>query len=289
MQELLFLNGEYLPLSEGKVSVEDRGFQFADGIYEVIRVYNGHPFQLGAHLKRLARSANALELNLTYPLSELEAISEELISHSGLTEGIIYMQVTRGTAPRKHAWDDGVSPTTIIYVREMMPCPQAHQEDGVQVITVRDERWGRCDIKSVSLLANVLAKQRAVCAGAFEAVFVSSEGIVREGSSSNVWGVRAGNIFTHPAGPHILSGIERAMVLDIAHGLGLEVKLEPTHRERFQGADEVFLTGTTVEVMPVTAIDGKPVGTGKVGACTQQLQQHLRRRIAEECKLLVAK
>lgn len=288
MEELLFLDGRYMPVSEGKVSVEDRGFQFADGIYEVVRVYNGRPFQLHPHLKRLQRSADGLEINLPYPPSELETISYELVERSGLEEGIIYMQITRGTARRSHAYEEGMMPTTVVYVRETAPLPEEYFREGVKLVTVTDIRWGRCDIKSVSLLPNILAKQEARRKGAFEALLVSPEGIVREGSSTNCFCVFDGVACTHPEGPNILSGITRTVVLDIARQLGIEVKQEPVHIDRFLSADEIFITGTNTEVMACTSIDDKIVGDGKVGPVARKLYQGYRRQVDEECTSQVA-
>jgi len=288
MEELLFLDGKYMPLSEGRVSVEDRGFQFADGIYEVIRVYGGRPFQLHPHLKRLERSAEGIGLKLPYPSSELESICYQLIEGSGLKEGIIYIQLTRGAALRSHAYQEGMLPTTVIYVRGVEPLPEEYFREGVKLVTVTDIRWRRCDIKSISLLPNILAKQEAKRKGAFEALLVSPEGIVREGSSTNCFCAAGGLLFTHPLGPNILPGVTRAVVIDIACELGIEVREEPVHIDKLLCADEVFITGTNSEVMPCVSIDDKIVGDGRVGALVGKLHQRYRRRVDEECRARVA-
>ncbi len=289
MEELLFLDGKYMPLGEGRVSVEDRGFQFADGIYEVIRVYGGRPFQLHPHLVRLEHSAEGIELKLPYPPSELESISCQLIERSGLNEGIIYIQVTRGAALRSHAYQEGMIPTTVLYVRETEPLPGEYFREGVKLVTVTDVRWGRCDIKSISLLPNILAKQEAKRKGAFEALLVSPRGMVTEGSSTNCFCATGGVLFTHPLGPEILPGVTRAVVIDVAREPGIEVKEEPVHIDRVLAADEVFLTGTTSEVMPCVSIDDKMVGDGKPGPVTRRLQQSYRRLVEETCRAGVAK
>jgi D-alanine transaminase len=271
MPDIGFLNGRFMLLEEAVVPVEDRGYQFGDGVYEVIRTYGGAPFQLEAHVARLERSAQAIGLAVPYPLRQWGAFVAEGIRLGGYHESKVYIQLTRGVAPRDHPFPAGGSPTTVMTVREMRALPQVLRDRGVEVITMEDFRWGRCDIKSINLLPNVLARQRAKEAGAFEAVFVR-DGAVTEAAVSNVMAVKAGALITAPEGERILAGVTRAVVLALARKEGVPVQERFPSLEELRGADEVFLTGTTVEVLAVVGMDGAPVGTGKPGDLTGLLR-----------------
>lgn len=276
MPDIGFVNGRFTPLAEATVSVEDRGFQFGDGVYEVVRTYHGKPFHLDAHLDRLERSAKAIELPLPWTIQQWAEYVREGITRGGYPESKIYLQLTRGKAPRDHVFPAPAKPTAVMTVREMKPTDSALQSSGVAVMTMDDWRWGRCDIKSVNLLPNVMARQRAKQAGTFEAVFIRN-GQVTEGAVSNVMVVMAGRVLTAPEGELILSGVTRTLVLDLARKEGLSVEERFVTSDELLHADEVFLTGTTVEVMPVIRVDGKPVGTGKPGPITLKLQAAFRR------------
>ncbi|MGH7256581.1 MAG: aminotransferase class IV, partial [Nitrospirales bacterium] len=239
MPDIGFLNGRFLPLEETRVSVEDRGFLFGDGVYEVIRTYRGRPFREEAHLARLERSASAIQLRPPYSIQEWRGWIEEGIRRSGYPEAKIYIQVTRGAAPRDHAFPEGVSPTAVMTVRTMPPPAPSLHTDGVSVVTLEDPRWARCDIKSVNLLANVLARQRAREAGAFEVLFLRG-GEVTEGAVSNVMVVQGGTLLTPPEGPRILSGVTRAVVLELARKEGLPVQERAVTVEELRGGDEVL-------------------------------------------------
>ena len=267
MPDIGFLNGKFLPLQETVISVEDRGYQFGDGVYEVIRTYGGAPFQLEAHVARLERSAQAIGVRVPYQLRDWRSFVAEGIRLGGYRESKVYIQLTRGIAPRDHVFPAGGSPTTVMTVREMSPLAATMRETGVGVMTLEDFRWGRCDIKSINLLPNVLARQRAKEAGAFEAVFVR-EGTVTEGAVSNVMAVKAGTLITAPEGERILAGVTRAVILALARKEGLPVQERFLSLEELLAADEVFLTGTTVEVLAVTRVDGTPIGTGVPGELT---------------------
>ncbi len=267
MPDIGFLNGCFLPLEQTRVSVEDRGFQFGDGIYEVVRTYRGTPFQLEAHLARLERSAKAIGLTMPYQARDWRDFVAEGIKRGGYEESKVYIQVTRGVAPRDHAFPAAASSTVVMTIRAMKPLAQALRETGVGVVTMEDLRWGRCDIKSVNLLPNVMAKQRAHEAGAFEAVFVR-DGLVTEGAVSNVMVVQAGALFTAPEGERILSGVTRALVLELARKEGVAVRERAVTLAELRGADEVFLSGTTVEVLAVVRVDGTVVGEGRPGKLT---------------------
>jgi len=259
-----------VPLAEAKVSIEDRGFQFGDGVYEVIRTYKGRPFSLDAHLARLDRSAAALELTQPYSRAEWTHHVLEGIKRAAYPEAKVYIQITRGVAPRDHAYSDDATPTVVMTVREFHPLDRSVQATGVEAMTTEDIRWGRCDIKSVNLLANVLARQQVKQAQVFEAILVNA-GLVTEGAVSNVMVVQGGTVVTAPEGPRILSGVTRAVVLELALSKGLPIQERFVSQADLYQADEVFLTGTTVEVLAVIRIDGKIIGDGRPGPITQRL------------------
>ncbi len=270
MPNVAFINGAFVPLAEAKVSIEDRGFQFGDGVYEVIRTYKGRPFSLDAHLARLDRSAAALELTQPYSRAEWTRHVLEGVKRAAYPEAKVYIQITRGVAPRDHAYSDDATPTVVMTIREFHPLDRSVQATGVEAMTTEDIRWGRCDIKSVNLLANVLARQQVKQAQVFEAILVN-EGLVTEGAVSNVMVVQGGMVVTAPEGPRILSGVTRAVVLDLALKEGLPIQERFVSRAALYQADEVFLTGTTVEVLAVIRIDGKIIGDGRPGPITQRL------------------
>jgi D-alanine transaminase len=270
--DVAFVNGRFLPLADAVVSIEDRGFQFGDGIYEVIRTYRGRPFELNSHLTRLDRSAQALELSQPYSHARWQQLIEEGIRRAGYSEAKIYLQITRGAAPRDHAYATNLVPTTVMTVHEFHPLNRTVQTTGVEVVTAEDIRWGRCDIKSVNLLANVLARQQGKKAGAFETVLMK-EGMVTEGAVSNVLVVRDGSLITAPEGPRILSGVTRAVVLRLAREAGIPVDERYPSQKDLYGADEVFLTGTTVEVLGVIRVDGKTIGSGQPGSIARRLAE----------------
>ena len=278
MPNVAFVNGTFMPLAEATVSIEDRGFQFGDGIYEVIRTYKGRPFSLDAHLARLDRSAAALELTQPYSRAEWTQHILEGIQRAAYTEAKIYLQITRGVAPRDHAYSDEATPTVVMTVREFHPLDRSVQAIGVDAMTTEDIRWGRCDIKSVNLLANVLARQQVRHARVFEAILVNA-GLVTEGAISNVMVVQGGTVLTAPEGPRILSGVTRAVVFDLALSEGLSIQERFVSQGDLYKADEVFLTGTTVEVLAVVRIDGKVIRDGRPGPITQQLAASFTRRV----------
>jgi D-alanine transaminase len=273
-----FINGTFVPMAEAKVSIEDRGFQFGDGVYEVIRTYKGRPFELEAHLARLDRSATALDLKQPYSHDDWTRHVLEGIRRAAYPEAKIYVQITRGVAPRDHAYSDDATPTVVMTVREFHPLDRSVQVAGVEAITTEDIRWGRCDIKSVNLLANVLARQQVKQAQVFEAILVN-EGLVTEGAVSNVMVVQGGTVVTAPQGPRILSGITRAVVLDLARSEGLPVQERFVSQADVYEADEVFLTGTTVEVLAVIRVDGKVIGDGRPGPIAQRLAARFTGRV----------
>lgn len=275
MPDVACVNGQFMPLAEATVSVEDRGFQFGDGVYEVIRTYRGRPFELEAHLARLERSAQALDLPQPYSRSEWTQYVLEGIKRAAYPEAKIYLQITRGVAPRDHAFPANATATVVMTIREFHALSRQVQDTGVSAMVIDDIRWGRCDIKCVNLLANVLARQQAKQARMFEAILVK-DGRVTEGAVSNVMAVKGGAVITAPEGPLILSGITRAVVLELARKDGIPVQERAIPQADLFSVDELFLTGTTVEVVGVVKVDDKVVGTGRPGPITQRLTTLLR-------------
>lgn len=274
MPELAYVNGQFLPLAQATVPIEDRGFQFADSVYEVLRTYGGRPFALDEHLTRLARSLAAIELASPQTPAELKALIVEAARRAAFPEVMIYLQITRGVAPRNRGIPAQAKPTLVLTVRELVPHPEL-QEHGIRVITVPDNRWGRCDIKTVGLLANVLAHQAARKAGAQDAIFVEADGTVNEATAGNVFIVRGGRLLTPPKSHRILAGITRDKFLQAAQGEEARVT-----KDDLLSADEVFLTSTTVECIPVVAVDGKTVSSGKPGPVTKQAHRQFRQEFA---------
>ena len=275
MPDVACVNGQFMPLAEATVSVEDRGFQFGDGVYEVIRTYRGRPFELEAHLARLERSAQALDLPQPYSRSQWTQYVLEGIKRAAYPEAKIYLQITRGVAPRDHAFPAHAAATVVMTIREFHALSRQIQDTGVSAMVIDDIRWGRCDIKSVNLLANVLARQQAKQARVFETILVK-DGRVTEGAVSNVMAVQGGVVITAPEGPLILSGITRAVVLELARKDGIAVQERAITRTDLFCVDELFLTGTTVEVVGVVKVDDKVIGTGRPGPITQRLATLLR-------------
>lgn len=286
MGSIGLIDGKIVDLSENVVPMEDRGHQFGDGVYEVTRVYNGRCFALEPHLNRMFRSLRELRIPATYTMEELIEFHELLIKESGISEGAIYLQITRGVSPRGHAFPEKVEPRLTMSIRPVNDTSsKALRENGAKAIIIPDERWLRCDIKSLNLLGNILGKQRAKEAGCFEAIMVR-DGFITEGTSSNFFIVKDGLLWTYPTSNLILKGITRTIVLDkILPRLNLMVIEKPFSADFAKGADEAFVTGTNSEIMPITIIDGKPVKDGKVGPITKQVQQTYKDLIDEECKL----
>ncbi|NGZ95047.1 MAG: D-amino-acid transaminase [Nitrospira sp. WS110] len=270
MPDVAFINGRFVPWQDATVSIDDRGFQFGDAVYEVIRTYRGIPFQLEAHLVRLERSARELFIPQPYSRAQWREWIQYGLSLAGYQEVKIYIQITRGVAPREHSFPSQSRPTIVMTIRELQGLPSEIRRAGVTACTREDLRWGRCDIKSVNLLANVLAREEARKAGVFETIFVR-EGLVMEGALSNVMAVRDGVLMTAPEGPRILSGVTRTVVLDVARKEEIPIKERFVRVNELYAADEVFLTGTTLEVLGVVQIDGKTIGHGQPGPVTKAL------------------
>jgi D-alanine transaminase len=278
MSDVVYLGGTVLPRESAAVSIDDRGFLLGDAVYEVLRVVRGRFVEPERHLRRLARSLH--EVSIADPGVDLLEISANLLRRNRLEQGeaTVYVQVSRGAAVRQHAFPPrGTPPTVLVTATAFVPRAELLTH-GAKAITLPDLRWSRCDIKSVNLLPNVLAAQRAAEAGAFEAILLR-DGVVTEATRSNVLVVAGGVVRTHPTGPFILPGVTREVVLELAAAAGVPVREEAVGVDVLQSAEEVLLTGTTADVMAVAAIDGRPVGTGQPGPMARRLGALLAERI----------
>jgi len=274
MLELAYLNGKIMPIEEAMVPIEDRGYNFGDAVYEVVNSYNGRFFGLEEHLDRLERSLR----ELSYPSISRDQIRDgmiELLKRSEKDRASVYLQISRGVAPRLHAYTDVKEAQIVMTVREVKDVPSELRENGVSAITVKDIRWGRCDIKTVLLLPNCMAKQQALEADAYDAIFVTEEGIVRETTISNVFIVKDGVVITHPPNHNILNGITRIMTIDCCRELDLPLEERFYSSDDMFSADEVFFSGTTIEVIGVVNIDNRTIADGNVGPMTQRLYEAL--------------
>jgi D-alanine transaminase len=257
---LVYVNGRYVPYDDAKVSVEDRGMQFADGVYEVVRYYNGRSFRMAQHLSRLVRSAAGIELSLP-PVDELRVVLDTLIKENELSEATVYLQVTRGAAPRQHGLIEGLTPTVIAIAR---PARTVRPRPTLRVVTTSDDRWARCYLKTTALLPNALARERARRLGADDAIFVR-DGFLMEATASNVFVVFKDRLVTPPLTNYILAGITREAVFELAASEGIPTAEEPVSAHLIYQADEVFITGTNSELGPVVAVDGRQIGEGGAG------------------------
>lgn len=267
---MYYFKDRFMPKDEVRVSPDDRGYYFGDGVYEVFRIYGGKLYEKAAHMRRLEHSAREVRLPLPCPLAEIDDILERLTAESRLAEGTLYMQITRGEAVRSHPFPAGAASVLMAYCSEVVR-PKLTMETGISAVTHEDIRWLRCDLKTLNLLPNVLAKQTAQDHGVQEVVLHRS-GTVTECSASNVMIISDGVLRTHPANHLILHGITRAVVLELARGLGIQVREEAFGLDELREAEEVFITGTTVEVTPIVRIDGQPIGSGEPGIVTRRLQ-----------------
>ncbi len=274
MPRIAYVNGRYLDHRRAAVHIEDRGYQFADGVYEVIHLFRGRLVDEDPHLDRLDRSLG--ELRIAWPLSRaaLRIAMRELIRRNRFVTGLLYIQVTRGVAPRDHKFPSAVRSALVMTVRSIPEFPAEMRENGVAVVTIDDLRWARCDIKSVALLPNVLGKQAAAEAEAYEAWMCDAEGFVTEGTSSNAWIVTAdGTLVTRPAGPDILRGVTRQAIFELAAGVGIPAEERKFTREEALGAREAFLSNSSHFVTPVTRIDGTVIANGKPGSLSTALHE----------------
>jgi D-alanine transaminase len=278
-----YVNGSFLPLDDASIHIEDRGFQFADGVYEVIACFGGNFLDIKPHLQRLESSCQAIRIPLPSTLSELESLVQQTYDKNPFTNAMAYIQVTRGVAPRSHHVSESMTPSLIITVRDL-PMPSDEKlAEGASAITLEDFRWGRCDIKSIALLASVMGKQEAAANCVDETFWLDSEGHLLEGCSTNVFALINGALVTHPLDHRILGGIMRRMVIRTAEKTGIKVEERPWKLTE-SGLTECMMSSTTNACLPLCRIDGAPVGSGKPGPVCKQL----RALIINELEALIA-
>lgn len=277
----VYLNGAFVPKSDASISVDDRGFLLGDGVYEVTPFYEGVPFGLDGHLARLRRGLGYLRID--FDPSSLDDVHRALIARNGLEgarRSLVYLQITRGAAPRTHYFPEGdVTPTVYAYAKAWERPADDVWGRGFTAVTVPDRRWSRVDIKTICLLPNAMAFQAARDVGADDAILVR-DGVALEGAHQNFWAVLDGTVVTHPTTQHILPGITRGIVLELAREAGMSVEERPIMVEELAEADELFFTGTTGEVRPCVRVDGNPVGDGRVGSVTRALSDAFLARVA---------
>lgn len=266
----VYLNGAFMPSAQAQVSVFDRGFLLGDGVYEVIPVYDGKYFELDAHLNRLQSSLDGVRMQNPMTSEEWKGVLEELVERNGSGDQSVYLQVTRGVAPRDHVFPENVRPTAFAMSNPLSAVPEKYKLKGIKAITLPDIRWSRCDVKAITLLPNSLLKQQALEAGAQEALLIR-DGFLTEGAASNAYVVIDGTIYTSPKDEKVLPGITRDVVLKLAKENNLPLIEQAPSLEQLQSADEIWMSSSTKEVLPITELDGKAVGQGEPGAVWQQM------------------
>ena len=281
MKELTYFNGEMVESGAKVVSLDDRGYCFGDGVYEVVRVYNSRAFAFSYHQDRLYRSMREMDIPVRMPPDELQELHEIMIEQSEITDGYIYLQITRGVTPRHHAFERSkLEPQMYMFIKPITTDLGTLQE-GVKAITLPDERWARVDIKTLNLIPNILAQTKAEKKGAYTAILVR-DGIVKEGATSNVFVMKDGVCYTHPANHHILKGITRQLVVTrVAPTAGITI-IEREFDEAFlKDADEIFFTDTIGGIIPITTLNREPVGDGKPGKAAKVLAEQLQHLMEE--------
>ncbi|QOT80390.1 D-amino acid aminotransferase [Cupriavidus basilensis] len=269
-EEIVYLNGELTPLSEARVPVLDRGFIFGDGVYEVVPIYAGKPFRLPQHLARLARSLDTIGIPNPHTDAQWMALIDRVVQANGLADQMVYIQVTRGVARRTHAFPKTVTPTVLIMTNPMSLPSAAMREKGVACVTAQDKRWLHCQVKSTSLLGNVLAAQNAVENDATETIQFR-DGMLTEASASNVWVVSKGRVSAPPKDNLILEGIRYGWMEELCAALDISLDARRISQDEVMGADEVLLTSASKEILPVVTIDGKTIGDGVPGPVFKKL------------------
>ncbi|MBM3599153.1 MAG: D-amino-acid transaminase [Alphaproteobacteria bacterium] len=275
MSRIAYVNGRYVPHARAQVHIEDRGYQFADGVYEVVLVYRGRLVDEDPHLDRLDRSLGELRIRRPMTRPALKSVLREVVRRNAIDTGLVYMQVTRGVTRRDHPFPaKPVRPALVVTAKRVVPASEAKAEEGVRVITIPDIRWARCDIKTVGLLPNVLGKQQARETGAFEAWQVDAAGNVTEGTSTNAWIItRDGELVTRQASAAILNGVTRLSLLNLARAEGLRYVERPFSVDEAKSAREAFISSATSFVTPVTQIDDRVIGNGRAGTLSLKLRR----------------
>jgi D-alanine transaminase len=275
--EIAYVNGLWGPIAEAMVNIEDRGFQFGDGVYEVIIAYEGKPFLIEQHLSRLRQSAAAIDLRYDFGAHPVTPVILEGLRRADFSSAMVYVQLTRGVAPRNHIIPPDISPTLVITVKPLPKIPDDRRVAGFKLTSTAETRWANCYVKAVTLLPNVLAKNEALRRGFDDAVFVAGD-LIRECTSSNIFMIKDGKLLFPPRNESVLHGITQGFIAECAIGIDIIVCEEPITIEQLYAADEVFVSSTLMEVMPVTSIDGRRIGDGRMGMVTNKLFQEFRRR-----------
>ena len=281
MGELAYVNGAFCELSEARISIEDRGFQFADGVYEVIVAYGDRPFRLAEHLARLERSLDGIHLEFDLKQHHIERIIRDGIARAGFAESMVYLQITRGVAPRSHVHPDGMVPTVVATFKAKPKIDLALRERGLSVVTVDDIRWALCHIKSIALLPAALIKNDVQRRGYDDAIFISADGRVREATAANVFVVRDGALLTPPESGAILQGITRTCIQECAKRIQLPSRCAEVSKDDLAAAQEIFVSSTTIDLLGVTLLNDAPVGDGRVGPITRALHEEIRKMVRE--------
>jgi D-alanine transaminase len=274
MADVLYFNGRFTSTDERVLGIEDRGFQFGDAVYEVFKFLRHRPVFLNDHYRRLDRGLREIEIPNPWSEDSFAETTAELLRRTAFDDGIVYIQVSRGESERSHFYREGMKPTAVMYTRRFTFPEASKKERGIRLITTSDQRWLHCDVKSVNLLANALAKKKAQRAGADEALLLAGE-IVREGASSSFFGVLGGRLITHPLDEHILPGVVRGRVINLALGAEIRVDERPLRERELLDLDEAFISSSTQGVMPVTEIDGRVIANSRRGEVTERLQRLL--------------
>jgi len=283
MNLTVYLSGEYMPLEDAHVHVEDRGFNFADALYEVARIYNGVPFTFDRHIARMQQGARTIRLGYGYTAEDFAHIVDRLVEENDLSEAFTYIQVSRGRAPRTHPFPQATDPTVLVMVKPHQPMPWSERLAGKKAIMHPDQRYGFCDAKTTALLPNVLACQKAREEGAFEAILVRGRWVT-EGSNTNAYIVRDDAVVTYPL-VNILPGITRSVIAEICQQAGIPFIEEPFTPGQLKQADEVFVTGSVSEIIPIVEVDCDPVADGQTGPVTRRLIKLYAETVQDECGL----
>jgi len=272
MSQIVYLNGQFLPMEQARVPVLDRGFIFGDGVYEVIPVYSRHPLRLDEHLRRLKQSLDRIRLINPHTVDEWKARIVELVARNDSEDQSVYLHITRGVAPRDHAFPRNTPPTVFMMSNPLVTTTREQCEAGIKVISAPDPRWEHCDIKAIALLPNVLMRQLAVDVGAVETVMFRN-GVLTEGAASNIFAVEKGVILAPPKDNFMLPGITYDLVLELAQANGIPVEVGQISEARVRAADELWLTSSTKEIMPITQMDGQIIGSGQAGPMFRRMYQ----------------
>jgi D-alanine transaminase len=270
VSDVLYINGRFTTTNERVIGVEDRGFQFGDAVYEIFKFLGKRPIFLHEHYRRMENGLREIEIRVPWDEAQFAEVVRELLARTAFDDGIVYIQITRGESERKHFYPDDLTPTVVVYSRAFIFPDAAKKAKGITLITADDLRWKHCNVKSVNLLANAIAKKKAQRAGADEALLLD-DGLVREAASSSFFGVRGGVVITHPLDEHILPGVVRDRVVSLALANGMHVDERPLRAEELFDLDEAFITSTTMGVMPVASIDGRTMRRGDITTTLQRL------------------